>query len=395
MKDSWCLNSKFSSSREQEMNSVYATWLLLKCFCLFSSMQTNLSLGNGQCWSHVWSLIVKAEHDKKNLIAIAKEDNMTPERPFPSVLLTEPGEVFKKPGRWSKAVTLHRHAFRYPYYILPSTCDTTLPAPFSTTTQKTVPSHRSQEVGSVNTLCQRLLPPGTHPASPTPDLISEGLRAYLLPRPGPREPRGQRNNPPAAPGTPTARPPPRLLHKPAAATSRRRSPQRRPFPHAARPAPPALMAQRLREDATLHLPGAKATATPAPGTPRSPTQLPTSPLWQLELAALPPAGRAAFRAPGPPARPCGTGSPRAAGPPWAREGGGLQLPGDFAAARPGEPAAAVTEGRAPPLGEAVGRAGNAVVGGGGKSVTSAGVCQSFSKVNLSKYTPAPTNAAAQ
>jgi len=42
---------------------------------------------------------VKAEHDKKNLIAIAKEDNMTPERPFPSVLLTEPGEVFKKPGR--------------------------------------------------------------------------------------------------------------------------------------------------------------------------------------------------------------------------------------------------------------------------------------------------------
>lgn len=61
------------------------------------------------------------------------------------MLLTEPGEVFKKPGRWPNMVTFHQYAFRHQYYVLLPTCDSVFPALFSTTTQKKVPSHCSQQ----------------------------------------------------------------------------------------------------------------------------------------------------------------------------------------------------------------------------------------------------------
>lgn len=131
----------------------------------------------------------------------------------------------------------------------------------------------------------------------------------------------------------TPRLPPPLLFAPA--RPRRSMPDSR-LPHtalaAALPAPPARTARRSEA---------------RPPRLRAPSASLTSPLWQLELAALPPAAGAAGRARGPPQRSMGHRVHK----PWARRGKHsvrLQLPRGFAAAARRGPGRSRLAGR--PLG---------------------------------------------
>lgn len=225
---------------------------------------------------------------------------MTPEMPFSSVLVSEPGKSQEgDPVWWYFTIVLSEINTTF-YYHFVTPCSQHSSAArhrkrfFHTVRKQAMPSANPAPAENSGTFTNTRLELRESPGS--------------LAQTGPWNPAGRR-------ACPRSRGAPRLP---------RRSQADSGLPDSALPAAPA----RPARTASPHRTALRGEAAPSPGTSRPP-HLAAMATWTSRPAA---SSRGRGLRAGPPAALHGTASPQAMGPPWERQRAGLQLPRGFAAA---------------------------------------------------------------